>query len=71
MIETYSESGVLILWIVFAGVALAGIIAVLVWAVRTGQFSNQDAARYLALRSGIPPSRPNADPAGREPHVSP
>jgi nitrogen fixation-related uncharacterized protein len=71
MIETYSGTGLLILWVVFASVALAAIIAVLVWAVRSGQFSNQDAARYLPLKSGIPGSPTDADAGGREPRVSP
>jgi cbb3-type cytochrome oxidase maturation protein len=44
----------LILWITVTVVALLGLIAVLVWAVRSRQFSNQDRARYLALESGIP-----------------
>ena len=71
MIETYSGSALLTLWIVFSAVAMAGIIAVLVWSARTGQFSNQEEARYLALRSGIPPSRPEALPPRRTTHVSP
>ncbi len=44
----------LTLWVAFSLVALAGIIAVIVWAVRSGQFANQDHARYLPLESGIP-----------------
>jgi hypothetical protein len=44
----------IILWTVFAGLAVLGVAAVLVWAVRTRQFSNQDHARYLPLNSGIP-----------------
>jgi nitrogen fixation-related uncharacterized protein len=71
MIETYSGAGLLILWVVFASVALAAITAVLVWAVRNGQFSNQDAARYLPLKSGIPGSQTDTHAAGREPRVSP
>ena len=49
-----SQSGLLILWITFTTVALAGAIAVFVWAVRARQFSDQDRARYLPLKSGIP-----------------
>jgi nitrogen fixation-related uncharacterized protein len=69
--ETYSGTGLLILWVTFAGVALAGIIAVLVWSVRTGQFSNQDAARYLPLKSGIPLAHAHPPAAERAPDVSP
>jgi len=41
-------------WITFAVAALIGLCAVLVWAVRSRQFSKQDEARYLPLRSGVP-----------------
>ena len=44
----------LVLWITVTVVALLGLSAILIWAVRTRQFSNQDYARYLPLRSGIP-----------------
>lgn len=43
-----------IIWITFTVVALIGLCAVLVWAVRSRQFSKQDEARYLPLKSGIP-----------------
>jgi len=49
-----SNSALLVVWTVFSVLALAGIVAVLVWAVRARQFSNQDRARYLPLTSGIP-----------------
>ena len=48
------EANLLIIWITFTVMALIGLTAVLVWAVRSKQFSNQDAARYLPLKSGIP-----------------
>ena len=44
----------LIMWITFTGMAVLGVTAVLVWAVRAHQFANQDRARYLPLMSGIP-----------------
>ena len=53
-----NNSALLAVWIVFAGVVLAGVAAVLVWAVRSGQFSHQDRARRLPLDSGIPQDRP-------------
>ena len=49
-----ADSGLLIIWITFTVAALVGLSAVLVWAVRSRQFSNQDDARYLPLRSGVP-----------------
>ncbi len=54
--ETFSATGLLVLFVTFTGAALAAMVAALVWATRTKQFSNQDAARYLPLKSGIPGS---------------
>jgi nitrogen fixation-related uncharacterized protein len=54
MIAMAPDSALLLVWIAFSGVALAGILAVLVWAVRSGQFGDQDRARYLPLESEIP-----------------
>jgi nitrogen fixation-related uncharacterized protein len=51
---TFSSNALLIFWITFAAVYLGSAVAVLVWAVRARQFSDQDRARYLPLRSGIP-----------------
>jgi nitrogen fixation-related uncharacterized protein len=48
------EANLLIVWVTFTVMALIGLTAALVWAVRSKQFSNQDAARYLPLKSGIP-----------------
>jgi len=59
------DSALLLIWIAFTGIAIAGIIAVLVWAVRTRQFSDQDRARHLPLDNGIPDDvegeKPNRD----------
>lgn len=60
MIALAPDSALLLVWIAFSGVALAGILAVLVWAVRAGQFGDQDRARYLPLESGIPDGLPGA-----------
>jgi hypothetical protein len=49
-----ADSGLFIIWITFTVAALIGLCAILVWAVRSRQFSNQDDARYLPLRSGVP-----------------
>ena len=57
----------LIVWLTFTGLALAGTTAVLIWGIRTRQFRDQDRMRHLPLQSGIPdehdcdvarPSRP-------------
>jgi nitrogen fixation-related uncharacterized protein len=49
-----SPTAFLLIWAVFTGIALLGIVAVLIWAVRSRQFCDQDSARYLPLKSGIP-----------------
>lgn len=54
MIAMTQQTSLLIMWITFSVLALSGVIAVFVWAVRTRQFANQQAARYLALKAGIP-----------------
>ena len=70
--ETFSGTGLLILWITFTAVALAGVVTVLVWATRAKQFSNQDEARYLPLKSGIPvPVKRPEHPAGEARHAAP
>jgi nitrogen fixation-related uncharacterized protein len=58
MIGLAPNAALLAVWIVFSALVLAGVVAVLVWAVRSGQFSQQDMARRLPLESGIPPDRP-------------
>ena len=51
-----------VMWTAVAVVGIAGASAVLVWAVRGGQFSDQDRARYLPLddagRADIPVCHP-------------
>ncbi len=55
MIENMSGPvAFLIVWFTFLVITLIGVSAIIVWAVRSGQFANQDRARYLPLRSGIP-----------------
>ena len=51
---TFSSNALLVLWVTSSAVYLTAAVVVLVWAVRARQFSNQDEARYLPLRSGIP-----------------
>ena len=48
------QAALLTLWVTFTAIAVLGIAAALVWAVRSGQFSNQDHARRLPLESGVP-----------------
>ena len=59
MIAFTEQAELLAVWICFTVVALVGIIAIFVWAVRARQFSDQDRARHLPLRSNIPPQEGN------------
>lgn len=54
MIAMSGEGAFLLLWIDFTVLALTAVAAAVIWGVRAGQFGNQDRARYLPLRSGIP-----------------
>ena len=44
----------IVVWVAMAAIMLAGIVALLVWAVRSRQFKDQDRAARLPLESGIP-----------------
>ena len=45
----------LCMWLGFLLLMVCCVAAFFLWAVRGGQFSRQDRARYLPLQSGIPP----------------
>lgn len=53
----------LFIWIGFLLVMTGGIGAFFLWGVRSGQFANQDRARYLALQARIPEPG-ESEPAG-------
>jgi nitrogen fixation-related uncharacterized protein len=73
MIAVVDSGTLLTMWIAFTVIAVAGIVAVLVWAVRSRQFRDQDRARYLALwsgteeASGAPPKSAPFDTKSSEP----
>ena len=48
------ESTFLLIWVGFLILGLIAAFAALLWAVRSGQFCNQERARKLPLKSGIP-----------------
>jgi len=51
------------MWLGFLLLMTGGIAAFFLWAIRNGQFSDQDRARYLPLESGIPTGgQPDAAP---------
>jgi cbb3-type cytochrome oxidase maturation protein len=49
-------------WFVLVSLSLAVSLVAFVWALRTGQFSDQQRARYLPLVDELPPS-PVKDPS--------
>jgi|GEM_PF-1905475 len=44
----------LFMWLGFLLLMTGSVAAFFLWAIRRGQFSDQDRARYLPLQSGIP-----------------
>ncbi|QWV93451.1 cbb3-type cytochrome oxidase assembly protein CcoS [Geomonas oryzisoli] len=44
----------LLIWMCLPLLMCAALIVFFVWGVRSGQFADQERARYLALDSGIP-----------------
>ena len=62
----------LYMWLGFLLLMMCSVAIFFLWAIRKGQFSQQDRARYLALQSGIPAAAgPNAEDrcsAGEHPH---
>lgn len=53
----------LFLWIGFLLLMSTALGALFVWAIRAGQFSNQERARYLALEAAIPEGEQLAEAA--------
>ena len=71
MIAMTAHEAFLTMWLTFAALALLGLIAVFIWAVRSRQFSDQDRARHLALTSGIPDEKPVAAAGKAAPPAKP
>jgi cbb3-type cytochrome oxidase maturation protein len=62
-----AQESLLVLWVIAAAIGVAGGSAVLVWAVRRRQFSDQDRARYLPFLGETPqPPRAEAPPRDTE-----
>jgi cbb3-type cytochrome oxidase maturation protein len=53
----------LFLWIGFLLLMSTALGTVFLWAIRAGQFANQERARYLALEAAIPDLEPPAEDA--------
>ena len=48
------ENRLLLVWCTFTALMVLALIPVIIWAVRSGQFSDNAAAQRLHLKSGIP-----------------
>ena len=54
MTSISDDTAFLLIWTGYTVLSLGIALVILFWAIRTGQFSGQSRARYLALYSGIP-----------------
>ncbi|MBT1071508.1 cbb3-type cytochrome oxidase assembly protein [Pelotalea chapellei] len=57
------------MWIGFLFLMIAGILLVFIWAIRSGQFKDQDRARYLPLsdqRKRYPGEKQAAEKRGKQ-----
>jgi nitrogen fixation-related uncharacterized protein len=52
--DDMEEPLIFCIWIGFLALMIVSITAILVWAVRSRQFADQERARYLALDGGSP-----------------
>jgi cbb3-type cytochrome oxidase maturation protein len=50
----FEGTGFVLMWVSFLLLMSGGIAIFFLWGIRSGQFSNQDRARYLALLAEIP-----------------
>jgi cbb3-type cytochrome oxidase maturation protein len=64
MTSPFDGTAFVLMWIGFLLLMSSGIVLFFLWAVRAGQFTDQERARHLALTSGIPPAE--ADPEARQ-----
>jgi nitrogen fixation-related uncharacterized protein len=53
------------MWIGFLLLMSSGIALFFLWAIRAGQFSRQDRARFLALQAAIPPLPAKTETGGQ------
>ena len=60
----------LFIWMGFPLLMCGTLIVFFLWGVRSGQFADQERARYLALDSGIPDEAPEEQGRGRGDEMS-
>jgi nitrogen fixation-related uncharacterized protein len=51
------DNRLLLVWCSYTAVIVIALIPLIVWAIRSGQFSDNTAASRLPLRSGIPEAK--------------
>jgi nitrogen fixation-related uncharacterized protein len=51
---TAYDKKLLILWFTFTGLMVIALIPIIMWAIKSGQFSDNAAAGHLPLKSGTP-----------------
>ena len=56
MTSPMEQKTFLYMWLGFLMLMIGCVAVFFLWAIRRGQFSRQDRARYLPLQSGIPDS---------------
>lgn len=56
MVSILEGETFIFIWIGFLLLMSCGIGVFFLWGIRSGQFQDQDRARYLPLQSGIPPA---------------
>jgi cbb3-type cytochrome oxidase maturation protein len=67
MSSQFESQTFLFMWIGFLLLMSCGIAAFFFWAIRAGQFGDQERARSLALQARIPdPEEPDPGGAGRK-----
>ncbi len=52
-----------LIWAASTLATLIALIPILIWAIKSRQFSRQDHARFLPLSSGQPKTEPSPEPA--------
>jgi cbb3-type cytochrome oxidase maturation protein len=61
MTSPFDGTAFVLMWIGFLVIMSSGIVLFFLWAVRAGQFADQERARHLALTSGIPLAEADPD----------
>lgn len=61
MTSPFEGTAFVVMWIGFLVIMSSGIVIFFLWAMRAGQLCEQERARHLPLKSGIPPAEDDAE----------